>query len=200
MMRIHRTRTRARTGLLSRSERGASAVEAAIVTPVVVAMLFGIIEFGMLFKDYLGAQAMLRAGVRVASAEPRNSTFATDAVAKMQETGTVLNPVDVKELWVYKANPGNDYPSGYSNFSNCTTCVKFTWDTGTQKFVGSTTPTWAASSQNACTTAAGGPPDRVGVYLKVKHNSITGIIGSTDIAEGAALFLEPFPALSGCKP
>ena len=46
-------------------ERGASAVEAAIVTPVVVAMLFGIIEFGMLFKDYLGTQAMLRAGVRV---------------------------------------------------------------------------------------------------------------------------------------
>jgi Flp pilus assembly protein TadG len=184
----------------TRDERGGSAVEAAIVTPVVVAMIFGIIEFGMLFKDYLGAQAMLRAGVRVASAEPRNSTFATDAVAKMQETGTVLNPSDVKELWVYKANANNDFPSGFSSFSNCTTCVKFTWDAGTKKFVGSTSPTWAASSQNACTTAAGGPPDRVGVFLKVRHNSITGIIGPTDIAEGAALYLEPFPALSGCKP
>ena len=44
-MRLHHSRTR--------PERGASAVEAAIVTPVVVAMLFGIIEFGMLFKDWL---------------------------------------------------------------------------------------------------------------------------------------------------
>ena len=184
----------------SRSERGASAVEAAIVTPVVVSMLFGIIEFGMLFKDYLGAQAMLRAGVRVASAEPRNGTFAADAVAKMQQTGTVVNPVDVKELWVYKANPDNDFPYGFTSFSNCTTCVKFTWDPGTHILVGCTTPRWPASSHNACTRAAGGPPDRVGVFLKVKHNSITGIIGSLDIAEGAALFLEPFPALAGCKP
>jgi Flp pilus assembly protein TadG len=181
-------------------ERGGSAVEAAIVTPVVVSMLFGIIEFGMLFKDYLGVQSAIRAGVRTASAEPRNSLFATDAVAKMQEAGTVLNPADVQELWVYKANPTNDFPVGFTNYSNCTTCVKFTWDYGTKKFVGSTSPTWAAASQNACTTAAGGPPDRVGVFLKVRHNSITGIIGSTDIAEGAALYLEPFPALSGCKP
>lgn len=181
-------------------ERGGSAVEAAIVTPVVVAMLFGIIEFGMLFKDYLGVQSAIRAGVRTASAEPRNALYAADAVAKMQEAGTVINPADVQELWVYKANPDNDYPFGFTNYSNCTTCVKFTWDSGTQEFIGSTTPTWAASDQNACTTSAGGPPDRVGVYLKIKHNAITGIIGNLSIAEGSALFLEPFPALSGCKP
>ena len=33
-------------------ERGASAVEAALVAPVVFLLLFGIIEMGMLFKDY----------------------------------------------------------------------------------------------------------------------------------------------------
>ena len=44
-------------------DRGASAVEAAIVTPVVMAMLFGIIEFGFFFKDYLAVAAGVRAGV-----------------------------------------------------------------------------------------------------------------------------------------
>jgi hypothetical protein len=77
-------------------------VEAAIVTPVVVAMLFGIIEFGMLFKDYLATQAMLRAGVRVASASPRTASFAQDTADKVQETASALNPAAVEELWVYK--------------------------------------------------------------------------------------------------
>jgi Flp pilus assembly protein TadG len=181
-----------------RSEAGASAVEAAIVTPVVIAMLFGIIEFGMLFKDYLGAEAMVRAGVRLASASPRTTTFAQDTANRMQQTGSVISPTNVEELWVYKANPSNDYPSGFTSYSNCTVCVKFTWDSGTRTFRPSYT-NWTAIQQNACTAASGGPPDRIGVYLKVRHNSITGIIQPIRITEGAAMFLEPFPALSGCR-
>ncbi len=184
--------------LRMRSEAGASAAEAAIVTPVVVAMLFGIIEFGMLFKDYLGSEAMVRAGVRLASASPRTTTFAQDTANRMQQTGTVLSPTNVMELWVYKANTANDFPIGFSDYSNCTTCVKFAWDTGTQKFAPSYS-NWTALQQNACTRASGGPPDRIGVYLKVRHNSLTGIIQPVMITEGAAMYLEPFPALSGCR-
>jgi Flp pilus assembly protein TadG len=174
-------------------------VEAAIVTPVVVAMLFGIIEFGMLFKDYLATQAMLRAGVRVASASPRTASFAQDTADKVQETASALNPAAVEQLWVYKANATDDYPVGASSFADCATCVKFAWDQSANQFV-PTLDAWAASQQNACTAAAGGPPDRIGVYVKVRHNAMTGIIPSTAITEASAMLLEPFPALSGCKP
>ncbi|NYG07692.1 Flp pilus assembly protein TadG [Phycicoccus badiiscoriae] len=168
------------------------------MTPVFVAMLFGIIEFGMLFKDYLGSQAMIRAGVRLASAEPRTATFAQDAANQMRQTGTVIQPGDIQALWVYKANATDDFPITYSNFSDCTVCVKFQWDSSLNKFTPSYT-NWTASQQNACTAASGGPPDRIGVYVRVRHNSITGIIGPVTISEASAMFLEPFPALSGCK-
>ena len=181
-----------------RGERGASAVEAAIVTPVVLAMICGLLEFGMLFKDYLGTQAMIRAGVRLASAEPRTTTFAQDAAKQMRKTGTVIQPTDIEAIWVYKANPANNFPIGYANFSDCNVCVKFQWDTGTSTFVANYT-NWTATQQNACTVAVGGPPDRIGVYARVKHDSITGIIGPIKITEASAMFLEPFPALSGCK-
>ena len=182
-----------------RRERGAAMVEAAIVTPVVFAMIFGIMELGMLFKDYLGAQAMIRAGVRIASSSPRNSSYAQLAADEVQRKGTVINPAAISELWVYKANAGNDFPSGRSDFANCDICVKFTWDTATKSFAQSSS-SWAASSHNACAEVIGGPPDRVGVYARVVHPALTGIIGTTTISEGATMNFEPFPSVPGCKP
>jgi Flp pilus assembly protein TadG len=174
-------------------------VEAAIVTPVLAAMLFGIIELGMLFKDYLGTQAMIQAGVRVGSASPRTVDFAQAAADRMQRTGTAVSPSDVVELWVYKANSADDFPAGATSFADCTVCVKFGWDAGAQRFV-PTHDGWSWSDQNACTASAGGPPDRIGVYAKVRHDAITGVMGPTTISEATAMHLEPFPALSGCRP
>jgi len=182
-----------------RSERGSSMVEAAIVTPVVVAMLFGIIEFGMLFKDYLGTQAMVRAGVRIAAATPRNASYAQQAANEVQGKATVMNASAIQELWVYKANDDNDFPDGRSDFGDCSVCVKFRYDTGTKTFVPSS-DTWPASSQNACTPTAGGPPDRVGVFARIRHDPITGIIRPVNVTEASAMKLEPFPALAGCRP
>jgi hypothetical protein len=174
-------------------------VEAAIVTPVVAAMLLGIIELGMLFKDYLGTQAMVQAGVRVGSASPRTADFAQSAADRMRRTGTAVNPTDVLELWVYKANTTDDFPVGATSFADCTVCVKFGWDTGAQRFL-PIHDGWSWSDQNACTASTGGPPDRIGVYLQVRHHAMTGVIGPTTISEATAMHLEPFPALAGCRP
>ncbi len=176
-------------------------VEAALVTPVVFAMLFGIIEFGMMFKDYLSVQAMVRNGVRTASAMPRNANFAQATADQIQKSGSAVNFNDVERLYVYKANATNTLPSGKSNFdpSSCSAkCVSFHWDKVTKKFVKDTGHTWDATTQNACSRASGGTSDRIGVYAMVRHNSLTGIIGQTHLAEASAMYLEPFPALVGC--
>lgn len=182
-------------------ERGASAVEAALVTPVVFALLIGILEFGIAFKDYLGVQAMVRSGVRTASAEPRLGSFAQDTVDRMVATGTVVPKQDIQQLWVYKANDTDDFPSGSSSFADCTTCVKFAWNATTKVF----TPisnTWAASAQNACPRAvnANRPPDRIGIYVQLRHNSISGMIRPLTISEATAMYLEPYPTPLGCGP
>lgn len=182
-------------------QRGSAAVEAALVTPLVVALLFGIIEMGFVFKDYLAVAGSVRAGVRIGSANPRTATFAQAAATKVAQTGGAMNFNDVQQMWVYKVNPSTGKPIGSSDFSDCTTCVKFSWDAGTKAFV-QTSDTWPASTQNACSSSSvGGPPDRIGVYLKLRHNAFTGLIFSTiNIAEDSILSLEPMPLYGGCKP
>jgi Flp pilus assembly protein TadG len=50
-----------------RSQSGASAVEFAIVLPLLVVLVFGIIEFGLAFGRIQGMQAAAREGARLAS-------------------------------------------------------------------------------------------------------------------------------------
>ncbi|MGG5258013.1 TadE/TadG family type IV pilus assembly protein [Phycicoccus avicenniae] len=184
-----------------RRERGAVAVEAALVTPMFILLIVGIIEFGMFFKDYLSVSSAVRAGVRTASAEPRMSTYAQDAADSVAAEGTVFNRGQVQELWVYKANPTDVWPAGNTNitkFASCTTCVKFTWN-GT-KFA-PTYSNWNAVDQNACAQTATTAPDRVGVYMKVRHTAFTKFVfSSITIEENAVLRFEPKPQTQTCKP
>jgi Flp pilus assembly protein TadG len=165
-----------------------------------MAMLFGIIELGFVFKDYLAVASAVRAGARLASADPRTSTFAQDAANKVAATGQAMSLKDVQKLWVYKVAALSDKPVGFTDFSDCTTCVKFRWDTGTNAFI-PTSDTWPASSQNACSSSSvGGPPDRIGVYIQLKHDAFTGFVFTTiNISEASIMTLEPMPVLTGCK-
>lgn len=60
------SRVRSRT-----DERGAALVEAAIITPVFVFLLFGIFEFGLLFRDNLTTNNAAHQGSRAASVSGR---------------------------------------------------------------------------------------------------------------------------------
>jgi len=187
-------------------ERGGAAVEAAIVTPVVMAMFFGIVEMGFLFKDYLAVGASVRAGARIASANPRTSNFAQVAANQVAQTGAAMNFNDVQQLWVYKADPlpaqggtGTNKPIGYTDFSGCTVCVKFSWNAATKAFV-PWFQNWDYTTQNACSASGpGGPPDRIGVYLQLKHYGLTKLVfSSINISDSSMMTLEPIPVLNGC--
>jgi Flp pilus assembly protein TadG len=178
-----------------RRERGAVAVEAALVTPIFILLVFGIFEFGMLFKDWLSVSNSVRAGVRIASAEPRIATYATDAAANVAREGSALSMADVQELWVYRAAADGTPVGGNGGFGACTACVKFRWDGSAFT---PTSDTWKSTQQNACQ----GDVNRmsVGVYLKYRHPTVTRFIfdGFT-IGDHAVMSLEPIPATRGCK-
>ena len=98
------------------SERGAVLVEAALVFPLFLLLLFGLIEFGFIFKDTQTIDNMTRAGVlRVPS--PGDST---DPDADYQILTSILGAsfgITPKEVIIFDAtslkgsNPGN-VPSG----------------------------------------------------------------------------------------
>src|SRR4051812_14661219 len=50
-----------------RSERGAVAVEAAIVSPLLLVLLLGIVEMSLLMRDVVSTNSAVRTGARVAS-------------------------------------------------------------------------------------------------------------------------------------
>jgi Flp pilus assembly pilin Flp len=57
------------TRKLSRSERGASALEFALIAPVLVVLLAGFIEFGFIFQAQLAVTHAAREGARLAAVD-----------------------------------------------------------------------------------------------------------------------------------
>ena len=56
-----------RKNISPRSEKGQATTEFAVVLPILVVLLFGIIQFGIAFKDYLSLTDAVRAGARKAA-------------------------------------------------------------------------------------------------------------------------------------
>jgi Flp pilus assembly protein TadG len=61
--------TRRRRDNRARTERGTTIVEAAIVIPLLLTVLFGIIEFGFAYNDYLAVRSAAREGARLAAVD-----------------------------------------------------------------------------------------------------------------------------------
>jgi Flp pilus assembly protein TadG len=176
------------------NERGAAAVEFALILPVLMLILFGIIEWSLMFKDALTVASATRAGARTASAQPRTPAFADNTALAVARAVTALPNKSIEELWVYKARADGMPDSG--GFASCTTCVKFTWDQTGQKFVRKPGTDWDPATQNACA----GTSDAVGIYLKVDHQFITAFIApSRELTDHTVMNLEPVPVFQGCK-
>ncbi len=177
-------------------DRGVAAVEAAIITPVFLLLVIGIIEFGLAFKDQLAITSAVRAGARIASAEPRTTTFATDAAAQVAREGAALDMNDVQALWVYQADASGHPVGAGGTFNSCSTnCDVFSWSGSS--FV-QTGGAWNVTSQNACQ----GTQDSVGVYLSFRHPSVTQAFFSyLGLSSYTVMRFEPIPALQtgGCK-
>ena len=62
---------------LSKSESGQALTEMALVLPLFLLLIFGVIQFGMIGYDYLSVNNGARAGVRIASVGGDDSTVTT---------------------------------------------------------------------------------------------------------------------------
>lgn len=178
-------------------DRGTALIEATFVFPVVILIIFGIIELGYLFRSASVVNSASRSGARVAStlypAASCAACTAADQAAALQEVRkTVEQDLAAKggddtpqELWIYKAN-STGFPDALSDFSACATnCAKFFNWNGTN-FTGAS-GTWP--SPDAC----GQTIDTVGVYVRVLHTPLasSAILGTKAIGERTVMRLEP---------
>lgn len=209
---------RPRRGREGQRERGAVAVEAALITFPVSLLVFGMIEFSFALRDYVAVTSSVRTGARIAStaaaAGPGTCTDIPDAptctpagspaLAQMaadaiQSAGSAMPPDSIRYILVYRAN-SKGYPGAEGNTavpatcSGVSNCVRFTWRPTLNKFryaEGS----WNSTSISACfpgTTAK--PLESVGVAMVADHKFLTGLFGSSiTLTDRASLNFEPLP-------
>lgn len=73
----------ARLAHLLKDNRGQTLVELALLLPILVLLVFGILEFGRVFNETLVVTAAAREGARVAAVNSDNDAAAVDAVKQV---------------------------------------------------------------------------------------------------------------------
>lgn len=168
-------------------------VEAAFILPVLLLVVFGIVEYGLVFKDSLTVSAATRAGARAASARPHAEAYLPEATAAVTSALRAALPDEsIEYLTVYRADPSDGSPFGGTSddFTTCaTSCQVFAWRAGAWADVGGS---WTFDTQMACASTG---TDDVGVFVQARHPWVTGLLpgkGPT-LREHAVMRFEPLP-------
>lgn len=178
-------------------------VEAALILPVIVLLILGIMEFGLVFTSYSTTTASSRSGARLAAtaySQAGTSTSAQNSAATQIAAATaadlqVLNNAVPVGMAIYEVNPSSTTGAPYGGYpganmsGGCTSsCIKFSYNAATQTFT-KTSGSW--TDADACGTTV----DSIGVYVQTRHTYISGILGSTRDVDGHTVMrLEPLPA------
>jgi Flp pilus assembly protein TadG len=164
----------------ARGERGTALIESALIFPVIVIILFGIVEVGYLFRSASLVTGSARAGARIASAQygaaynPTRSSAANAAAektvadgaassvsAELLAMGVTDTPVS---LWIYHADANGNTQAG--NMTSCASeCFVYTWDAPSKS--------WQYVSGGwAKPDACGQVIDYLGVYVVMNHKAL----------------------------
>lgn len=179
-------------------------VEAALILPVMVLLVLGIMEFGLLFTSYSTTTAASRSGARLAAtaySQAGSSTSAQDGAALQIAAATaadleVLNNGIPVGMAIYRVDRSSSNGAPVGGFpgpnltGGCTTdCIRFTWNAATGAFT-RTSGSWPDPA--ACVL---NDVDSVGVVVQTRHSYISGLLGQTRDVEGHTVMrLEPLPS------
>jgi hypothetical protein len=172
-------------------------VEAALVTPVFLVMLFGVIEGGLLMRDWSTVGDATEAGVRSGSTAGSEVDADWQILRAIRTGSAVIDDASIKKIVVYHAStPGaGPHPSCMAGTASaihrCNVYQASDWQRLPDEF-GCVSETaldgfWCPTSRE---TEAGGT-DLVGVWIQAEHKSITKMFGeSVTIEDHSVLALE----------
>lgn len=174
----------------AQGDRGAALVEAAFITPVFALLIFGMLEFGLTFRDYLTVANVSRDSARGASAFGDGLYADYNIIQVALQSSKGFRPNEIRRLIVFNAgsvsgditNPSHPaHPCLTATIGVAGVCnVYDSADLALAKssFGCQTTQDldrfWCPSGRE---TSASGPPDYVGVYVQARHDFITGLFG-----------------------
>ena len=192
-----------------RAEDGVAAVEFAIMLPVLLLFVVGMLEFGFVMRDWLTVSGAARDGARAATNGAANGCYtgsgatcvpvlAQTAADSVEKAVIGMPKSAVRNIWVYKANssgyPGSATTQAAADTAGCSTdCIVYSWSASANSGAGGfirTAGTWDSSRINACLPN----PDQVGVILRTDHPYMTRMFGATiALNDRAFMRFQPLP-------
>src|SRR4051812_42458919 len=148
-------------------------------------LLFGVVEFGTAFFDYLTTSNMTRSAARVGATTGSASTTDYMMLQKIKTSTGGMPLSEIQQILVYKASAVGASPSAAcltgSVSGTCNSYAASDLNRPQSDFgCGTTAPDryWCPTARNVSATGNGGSgPDLLGVYLRVLHPSTTGLFG-----------------------
>ena len=202
---------RSRRGGASRPSRrlsgddGSVLAELALISPFLVVMVLGILEFGTAYREKANLSGALRSAARIESGggASRNADYL--ALQSFYAQMSQSTHVTVNKVVIYKTTDATGAPLDPTCFTNpagsaANACSVYTWSQVTQIGQDSSGTVFAADFGTTGTapnlTCAGtawdvnwcplnrnvqqsDPPDFVGVYASITYTSVTGLLPST---------------------
>ncbi len=200
-----------------RGERGSAIIEAAFVTPVFFLLIFAVLEFGFLFRNYLTLTNTAAEGARAASVGG-NDEDADYLTLRSVEHGFAAWDVENLDFVVifHADGPDSQVPdvcklgplsrSGGS-VDECNYFTPAEFNLAFRDAAGDRTPYWGCGTGSvdehwcpidrqvslSATDATYPPgPSYVGVYVEATHNYITGFIGESKVLSATRIIrIEP---------
>jgi hypothetical protein len=168
----------------------------AIVLPLLSLLVFGIVEYGLLFKEKLtiasATASAARTGATMGSRDAADMRIleALEAGLFDQVDSSVLISVEI-----FKANETTGAKTGFVNTYLFTPSVPCKWSP-----CPSTTPgpavyggSWPPADRDTTLDPSGGGLDVLGIEVEYHHSAITGLIPGVerDLIERALIRIEP---------
>lgn len=187
-----------------RGERGATLVESALITPVLLLFVFGIFEFGFAFRDYLAVSNIVRDAAREASVAG-NATDADYRILRaVQRAASALPDGSIDRLIVFEASSAESTPHadciagtprGPNGTERCNVYDASHLALAEGEFLCAPLPAPPDPDYYFCPTDRDvivGNLDYVGIWVQVTHEYITGLFGDTvTFTDQIILKLEP---------
>lgn len=187
-------------------------VEAAFITPVLFFLVFAILEFGAAFRDYLAVANTTRDGARAASIFGNDGSADFEILQSVADASDVIDRSDIQRIVIYKASgPNAPVPTGCTTGSTgiVGTCNVYTagaMDLAESEFgcrpdrnldrywcpTATTSTTPIQTGRKVVMSGPNGPPDYVGVWVKVNHIWLTGLFGrNLTFTDSTVMRMEP---------
>jgi Flp pilus assembly protein TadG len=176
--------TRARK---ARGERGATLIEAVIMLPLFFFLIFGILEFGFAFRNYL----TLANGTRDAARTGTTAGNVADAdfriLEAVESSMSAMSQSDIERIVVFRATGPNDTAPALcrsgtaqtgADACNVYTTANFNNTASQFDCAGAGTAPdnfWCPVSRKVAVRGTNGPPDYIGIWIQVKYDYITGL-------------------------